>query len=348
MKSALRTFAAATAVLYPLALFVLIIAFRYIGERWWVTGTALYLPRLALAVPLPFVLALLAAARPRRFSSAAAALASLSIVLFLVLTGFVPPRPAAPASDAPAIRVLSYNINAGGTGIADIVDEIARYSPDTVLLQEVADSESLASSLRRLYPTVESVNQFLLATKYPVVSRTEPDKIEYAGRGRSARFVKYVLDTPLGRIAVYNVHPVSPREALNDIRGQGLKHEILSGHAFSSAHAAVFRVNSGLRALQVQTFAQGAARETDPVIIAGDTNLPGLSFLLNRFLAVYKDGFVQAGWGFGYTFPTNRRPWMRIDRILASEQLRFVHFEVGSSRASDHLCVVADLQRGSP
>jgi endonuclease/exonuclease/phosphatase family metal-dependent hydrolase len=38
---------------------------------------------------------------------------------------------------------------------------------------------------------------------------------------------------------------------------------------------------------------------------------------------------------------------MRIDRILSSEQLRFVRFEVGASQASDHLCVVADLQRRS-
>jgi vancomycin resistance protein VanJ len=342
VKRALRSLAATTSVLYALTLFALIIAFRCVGERWWVTGTALYLPRLVLALPLPVIVALLAVTRPPRLFWIPAAVSS---ALFPVLAGFVAPRPPSPAGDAPAIRILSYNVNAGGTGVADIIDEIERHAPDTVLLQEVADPEPLASSLRAWYPTVESVNQFLLATKYRVLSHSEPDKIDYAGRARSARFVRYVLETPIGRIAVYNVHPVSPREALNDIRGHGLKHEIFSGHAFSSDHAAVFQVNSGLRALQVQTIAQAAARETDPVIIAGDTNLPGLSLVLSRFLGAYQDGFAQAGWGFGYTFPTNRRPWMRIDRILASDQLRFVRFEVGTSRASDHLCVVAELQR---
>jgi hypothetical protein len=52
-----------------------------------------------------------------------------------------------------------------------------------------------------------------------------------------------------------------------------------------------------------------------------------------------------AGWGFGYTYPYNLFRWMRIDRIMASDQLRFVGFQRGSSTASDHVCVVADLQR---
>jgi endonuclease/exonuclease/phosphatase (EEP) superfamily protein YafD len=82
------------------------------------------------------------------------------------------------------------------------------------------------------------------------------------------------------------------------------------------------------------------------VVIAGDTNLPGLSHVLHRYLSRYQDGFAKAGWGFGYTFPTRPRgPWMRIDRIVASDELRFVRFRVGRSLASDHECVVADLQR---
>ena len=104
--------------------------------------------------------------------------------------------------------------------------------------------------------------------------------------------------------------------------------------------------NSGLRAAQVADFAAAAGQETVPVVIAGDTNLPNLSWLLHRDLAGFKDGFAKAGWGFGYTFPTGHHgPWMRIDRIMAGSELHFVHFEVGHSIASDHESVVADLQR---
>jgi endonuclease/exonuclease/phosphatase (EEP) superfamily protein YafD len=131
------------------------------------------------------------------------------------------------------------------------------------------------------------------------------------------------------------------------MRGQGLRREILSGRLFSS-DSAVFQANSGLRTLQVQSFSAAAQGETDPVVIAGDTNLPGLSYVFHRYLSGYQDGFTKAGWGFGYTFPADRHPWMRIDRILSSDALRFVGFEVGKSRASDHHCVVADLQVRRP
>jgi hypothetical protein len=40
---------------------------------------------------------------------------------------------------------------------------------------------------------------------------------------------------------------------------------------------------------------------------------------------------------------------MRLDRIFASRSLRFVGFSVGKHTwASDHHCVIADLQRRAP
>ncbi len=143
------------------------------------------------------------------------------------------------------------------------------------------------------------------------------------------------------------MHPLSPRAPFRTLRGAGLRREILSGRLFAGgAGAAEFMDNTALRTAQVESFSQRAARETVPVIIGGDTNLPSLSYVLHRYLSRYQDGFSVAGSGFGYTFPTTR-PWMRmrIDRVLASPELRFARFDVGTSHASDHFCVVADLQR---
>jgi endonuclease/exonuclease/phosphatase (EEP) superfamily protein YafD len=332
---------AAIAVLYPLLLLCLAAAFRFIGERWWVTGVGLYLPRALFAAPLPFILVALAGMRLHRL------LWTQVVAVLLIafpLMGLVLPWPTL-ARSAPSVRVLSYNVNSGFGGARNVVDEIERYSPDIVLLQEVGPSEPIASMLREKYPTVDAVNQFILATRYPVLTVVDPNKIEYHGRSRSPRFVRQVLDTPLGHVVFYNVHPLSPREVFYALRGQGLRREILSGRLFSSSNTTVFQANAGLRALQVQDFAVASRRETDPVVVAGDTNLPGLSYVFACNLSAYQDGFEKAGWGFGYTFPTTRSPWMRIDRILASEQLRFVRFVTGSSRSSDHVAVVADLQR---
>jgi endonuclease/exonuclease/phosphatase family metal-dependent hydrolase len=103
--------------------------------------------------------------------------------------------------------------------------------------------------------------------------------------------------------------------------------------------------NASLRWLHVEAAARAARSERFPVLLAGDTNLPGLSAALHRHLSGYQDGFRQASWGFGYTFP-RRYPFLRLDRVLASRELRFSEFQVGCPiDVSDHLCVVARLTR---
>jgi endonuclease/exonuclease/phosphatase (EEP) superfamily protein YafD len=335
---------AAVAWAYLASLFGVIAALRFVGERWWITGVALYLPRFLFGTPLPFIVIALVVLRLRRLIWTQVVAAALFV---FALLGFVPPWPTFSNRDAPALRLLSYNVNSLNGGLDGIVREIDDHSPDIVVIEEAANTEALRSALRPHYPTVEAAGQFVLATRYTLVSTTEPEKIEYEGKQRSPRFLRYVLDTPLGRIVLYGVHPLSPREALYGIRGeQGLRREILSGHLFSGANSVAFQANNGLRMLQAKAFSEAAQRETDPVIVAGDTNLPGLSWVLHRYLSDYQDGFARAGWGFGYTFPTApRHPWMRIDRILAGRELKFVGFEVGTSLASDHHCVVADIQR---
>jgi endonuclease/exonuclease/phosphatase (EEP) superfamily protein YafD len=245
------------------------------------------------------------------------------------------------------LRVLSYNVNSGYGSYEKVLDEINGFAPDIVFLQEIGSAEPFMRMFGARFPVTQTSTQFFVASRFPVLATTEPERIPY-GALRSPRFLRHLIETPLGTIAFYNVHPLSPREDFYAVRGGGLKHEILSGRIFSPPNAPTVKANSGLRELQVQAFAQLAANETHPVVIAGDTNLPGLSRVLNQYLSTYQDGFREAGWGFGYTFPVGQRwmgPWMRIDRILASAELRFVRFEVGGSNASDHHCVVADLMR---
>jgi endonuclease/exonuclease/phosphatase (EEP) superfamily protein YafD len=338
----LRFAALASALIYPILLLFAAAALHFVGERWWVTTVALYLPRIALAAPLPVViLGLLVCGRSRW-------LWTQSVSAFLILfplMGLVVPVPRLAGGKAPSVRVLSYNINSALGGVSNVVAEIDRFSPDVVLLQEIAQGDELKRALRSRYPTVEVTGQFLAATRFALVSTSDPARLPFDGRERSPRFLEYVLDTPLDRIAIYSVHPISPREDFYVLRGRGLRRELLSGHFFSGDAGPSILANARLRALQVEAIAGAAAGNAEPVVIAGDTNLPDLSPVFSRHLSRFQDGFVKAGAGFGYTYPNDRRPWMRIDRILATDALRFVKFEVGTSAASDHLCVVADLQR---
>jgi endonuclease/exonuclease/phosphatase (EEP) superfamily protein YafD len=271
--------------------------------------------------------------------------AAAVLVVFPVM-GLVLPWPVHTDPSAPTLRVVSLNVESGRQGEDKIVDAIARYSPDVVLLQETAADESFVPALQAHFPTVATSGQFALATRFPLVRTVEPEKLPYERHLQSAGFIEYVLDTNLGQIPFFSVHPISPRDGLVSLRGEGLRREIGSGRLIEGSRAHVLEANTGLRRLQVEALSEAAAREQGPVVVAGDTNLPDASPLLHRALGGYSDAFCEAGWGFGYTFPTNEwRPWMRIDRILARGPVHFVHFESGRPVVSDHHFIVADLQR---
>jgi vancomycin resistance protein VanJ len=107
---------------------------------------------------------------------------------------------------------------------------------------------------------------------------------------------------------------------------------------------AAMKRNAEIRASQVRALGAAAAQCAHRVVIAGDTNLPTLDPLLDEYLHGYRDGFAQAGIGFGYTFPTHRLvPWLRLDRVLTGPGLRVVRFYVGDGGASDHAPVSADI-----
>jgi endonuclease/exonuclease/phosphatase family metal-dependent hydrolase len=137
----------------------------------------------------------------------------------------------------------------------------------------------------------------------------------------------------------------SPRDGLDELRGEGFTYELQKGRLYETRAPAIIRLNTELRTSQIAAIASRAPIDR-PVIIAGDTNLPGLSRLLRVHFGRFTDGFSTVGAGFGYTFPA-RHPWLRIDRILVDERLRFVRFQTGRALGSDHLSVFAVLAPAS-
>ena len=171
-----------------------------------------------------------------------------------------------------------------------------------------------------------------------------PPELVYAQGTGGAHYVHYSLETRVGIVDVFNVHPTSPRAGLEEIRGHGLRDEVLSGRLFEGRASGPVEWNAFRRRRQVAGIAQRAGRSQNAVIVAGDTNLPGLSWILGEYLGRYGDAFSEAGFGFGYTFPA-RRPWMRIDRILFSDALRAIECRTGPATPSDHRSVFATLAR---
>lgn len=330
------------AVLYPVSLLGLIVALRFVGERFWATSVALYLPRLAFALPLPFLAYALFRLQLRRLLWTQV----VALILLPLLMGFTLSFAKQPEG-APTLRVLSFNITYCDFGTERVAQAISERHADIVLLQEAGGQPDLKAALASTYPVVTEHEEFVLASRFPLLDVEVPNPIRWYRSRHSPRFVRYVLDTPLGELAVYNVHPISPRGAVIAVRQRSRWRSVFSALRLFGRAAHAVEGNSEFRELQLATVSKRVRAETLPFIVAGDTNSPELSPALAATFGEYRDGFREAGFGFGYTFPA-ALPWLRLDRIFSSHELKFSSFEVGCDKASDHLCVVAELYRLPP
>lgn len=284
-----------------------------VGERTRVGFVALYLPRQPLVATAVFA-ALLGIVMRRR-----AMLVVQGIVCLVALNPVMGLRLGSAREASRPIRLATYNVYFGKLGRSAVLDEIARRDADVVLLQATWDS--MADRLRERFPdrTVHREGELVLVSRFPLRHVEVPSD---AGSGIPAMYVGYVIDTPQGPVRIYNVHPFSPRHALYD-------RELIDE-------------NLAQREAQIAAVVAAARREGPPFVIAGDTNLPGLSAIARRHLAGLRDAFDEVGLGFGYTFPS-KLPWMRIDRVLASDGVRFVDITVAPRGASDHRALFVDF-----
>jgi endonuclease/exonuclease/phosphatase family metal-dependent hydrolase len=336
-----RAIVTVSAVVYPLALLAVVAALRLIGERWWVTTIALYLPRIGFALPLPLVVSALLVAGSYRLlvTQVVAALVVLFPLMGLQVGG---PRTAAPGTQR--FRLVTLNTGLGKNGTGEILERIHGAHPDVIVLEEVGDHD--LEALRRGLPgyAFRHLDQFVIASRFPIDEAVMPPPIWSDGEARAAEYAHCRLRTPAGPIRLFAVHPVSPHEAFNQLRGRGLWYELLTGRVLRSASARAMEANTRDRLAQVRALAADAAASADPVVIAGDTNLPGLSWAFAHWLGGLRDGFAEVGRGFGYSYPAQRMVWMRIDRILAGPRVRFLDVATISPGVSNHLAVAADLE----
>jgi endonuclease/exonuclease/phosphatase family metal-dependent hydrolase len=267
---------------------------------------------------------------------------ALAALLSLVLLGFRFSWPVSATPGAFHLRIVSCNINTGSFGLPAVVRSLRAANADVILLQEV-DSRDYAQLREGMagYVIHES-GQFWMASRFPIQEVADPPHVTQMGFTRSLRYVRSVVVTPAGPVAVYNVHPISPRDGLTQAWDGGIL------RLFRSPARATVTDNTNLRLTQLQALAADARQSATWVVMAGDTNLPGLSWAFARWLGEFRDGFAEAGNGLGYTFPAPRKPWMRIDRIIADPRLRFLDFRTLQEPISDHRAVVADLELPAP
>jgi endonuclease/exonuclease/phosphatase family metal-dependent hydrolase len=292
-----------------------------VGDRWWLATAVMYGPRWIWAAPMAVLVPAAAAFRPRFLWL----LLVTAIVIIGPVMGFCVPWPSlGSAPDGFAIRVLTCNVG-GGLRPADLARVIAEAGADIVALQE-GHMQLLPAEAWPVGWTVQTT----VASRYPI---RRVEKLSRRMLGGAGFVTRFDLETPGGLVHFVNLHLQSVRN--------GLQPMIFSRHRPWRA-ASELAANIDLRARESEAASGWVSEVSDPVLIAGDFNLPVDSDIYQRCWSSYTDAFTSAGLGFGYTW-FSRWHGVRIDHILAGPGWRVRRCWVGPDVGSDHRPVVADL-----
>ena len=292
------------------------VAFAAEGAQW------LLLPALIL-VPL--------ALRARRWGTLLASGVGVLALLGWFGPLFLPARSAVQADAGPvprdAIRVMAFNVNNGGAAPELLVPALAASGADVITLEELAADQAAAieRDLSAIYPyrwlQGLGVPGKGLLSRYPILeAEFLPDRS--GGHSRDARFLLDVDGRTLTVIAAHSPPPVVDSEGYH-----------ADPHAATTIGASA-----------------ALAASHGPAIMLGDFNTTQMS--PNYRLpdeAGLTDSFLEAGWGFGTTFPARVAglrlpfPLVRIDYIWHTPELVARSAWVGGYGGSDHLPILAEL-----
>jgi endonuclease/exonuclease/phosphatase (EEP) superfamily protein YafD len=299
------------------------------ADRWWLGTLAMYGPRWML---LPLFAPLAPAAWWLRRRALPVVLVSLVIVVFPVMRFKVPLFVPATTGEVEVqrIRVLTCNRNVGGVDTQELADLVRQTRPDVLAFQEWTSKDS-AEEWQRDGWHVQVDGELCLASRYAIRRGESLGWDVLRGKGRAQR---YELETPTGIVAFFNVHLASPRPGL----------EAVLAHRWRDIPGTV-GANTELRKRESEIVSLRAADTGEPLIVAGDFNLPEDSAIYRRYWSQFADSHDSAGWGFGTTWHTRRFGALRIDHILTNDAWRCRKSEVGPDVGSDHRPVIAELER---
>jgi vancomycin resistance protein VanJ len=323
----------AVATLYGIGMIVLAALWSFAPNAHWsiafsnIFAAGFFLP-LLLFVPAALLL------RSRWVYMATA----LPLVVFLAFFGgrFVPRAGLAAAVGTP-LRVVTFNQLFRNTNTDSLIAAIRAEHADVVALQELvpAVAEAIQLTLKTIYPhqilsPSNNVGGLGLLSRYPL----EPAHAVDGAPGQWA-----TLHVSGQAITVVNVHVHF--SGISRIRSQ----------RFGSL--SYFRMYDTIgRLSQANTLRQAARTVSGGLIMMGDFNTgdrePGHAVLA----AELHDAFGETGWGFGFTFPNDKRmgpitipiPLVRIDYIWTKGPVVPVSARVNcDDGGSDHCLVVAAL-----
>lgn len=247
----------------------------------------------------------------------------------------------AAAQPAPAeLRVMTYNIQAGGGNLDSIAEVIRSSGATLVALQEVDvhwDKRSgFADQATELATTLGMQMRFAPIYRLPGAEVNAPAR-EYGVALLSRYPIVSFTNHAITRLSTQGTN-TSPTpmpgflEATIDVRGWRVR--VFNTHLD-------YRGDPTVRRQQVSESLKIIGDLATPILMFGDLNAMPVAPELQPLFARLRDGWPDTA-GTGFTYPAVQ-PVRRIDYVLASSHFRVVDARVPDSRASDHRPVIMDL-----
>jgi endonuclease/exonuclease/phosphatase (EEP) superfamily protein YafD len=220
------------------------------------------------------------------------------------------------------VRVISLNCAVGNRLAAE---EVARYRPDIVLLQESPGRSEVEELARRLFGTEAGVIHGVDASLV-VHGRAVTAALPIAMRGY---FVQARVTLTTGR----DLEVISTR----------LLPALLRVDLWSPDCWREQMQNRRRRREQLRAIARRIGPITAPVIVGGDFNAPQGDAVFRLLQPKLHDAFSEGGVGWGNTI-INDYPVLRIDQVWVSSAFDSELAVARSTRNSDHRMVICDLR----
>ena len=244
-----------------------------------IEAVAVALPLLVLGA-IVLLVAVAAVLRDRRVLPAAASLALLGLVTTVgPRLPHTGPPPTAPVS------VVSANVFVDNPTPASAVAAILAADADVeVAVETSSELRDLLEEVDTGHPYASVDDQLVVRSRYPIAAMPDPPNVP------ARRILRLTVEAPTGPFVLYAVHALNP----------------LSESTFANQLAWVDRLRAA------------AARESGPVVIAGDFNMSDRQLGYRRLASDMRDAITAAGWGHT-TYP---------DGIWAALLLRIDHIFV--------------------
>lgn len=240
------------------------------------------------------------------------------------------------------VKLMSYNVRMFNAyqwiktdSISHKIDDfISEKSPDILCVQEYSKDSNINFDYKYKYEVFSKQNRkfgHAIFSKFPIIKK---GSLNFDNTANNILYADILIDKDTVR--VYNVHlesmgVIPNKEGISKENAGKLRQKI----------SKVFLKQQKQVALLLEH--QEAVKY--PILIAGDFNNTAFSWAYRSLLAGKQDTFVEAGKGFDktydYPFP------MRIDFILADEQIKVNHFKRYRKKYSDHFPIMARFERGS-